>query len=69
MNGLDWQRAVQEISECVEYLRREGCEHVGVVGFCMGGALACFLSRVSVRTNLRLTALTFPSMSSRGSPT
>ncbi len=45
MNGLDWQRAVQEISECVEYLRREGCEHVGVVGFCMGGALACAVAQ------------------------
>lgn len=41
MNNLDWQRAVQEINECVEFLRRSGCKHVGVVGFCMGGALAC----------------------------
>lgn len=40
MNNLDWQRAVSEICECVEYLRANGCSKIGVVGFCMGGALS-----------------------------
>lgn len=40
MNGLDWGRARQEIAGAVAYLRDvEGCTRVGVVGFCMGGAL------------------------------
>jgi carboxymethylenebutenolidase len=41
MEGLDWPRAVQEIAGAVRYLRdSEGCDRVGLVGFCMGGALA-----------------------------
>jgi carboxymethylenebutenolidase len=41
MKGLDWGRALQEIGGAVGYLRQnEGCTRVGVVGFCMGGALA-----------------------------
>ena len=40
MEGLDWGRAVQEIAAAVTYLREtERCDRVGVVGFCMGGAL------------------------------
>lgn len=40
MQGLDWGRATQEIGEAVRYLReREHCSRVGIVGFCMGGAL------------------------------
>jgi carboxymethylenebutenolidase len=41
MEGLDWNRAAREIGEAVRYLRdHERCARVGVVGFCMGGALA-----------------------------
>ncbi len=41
MKGLDWGRATQEIAGAVAHLRQaEGCTRVGVVGFCMGGALA-----------------------------
>jgi carboxymethylenebutenolidase len=41
MDGLDWGRAVTEIGEAVRYLRdTEGSDRVGIVGFCMGGALA-----------------------------
>ena len=41
MQGLDWGRAATEIAGAVRHLREsEGCTHVGVVGFCMGGALA-----------------------------
>lgn len=44
MNGLDWGRAVAEIKGAVAELRSRGCEKVGVVGFCMGGALSCLAS-------------------------
>ncbi len=40
MEGLDWGRAAQEIGGAVKYLRdTEGASRVGIVGFCMGGAL------------------------------
>jgi carboxymethylenebutenolidase len=40
MKGLDWGRALQEIAGAIRFLRdSEGVERVGVVGFCMGGAL------------------------------
>ncbi|MCL4845908.1 MAG: dienelactone hydrolase family protein [Acidobacteria bacterium] len=40
MTGLDWARAVEEIGGAVGHLRdTEGVDRVGVVGFCMGGAL------------------------------
>eukprot|EP01094_Clydonella_sp_ATCC50884_P017498 TRINITY_DN3063_c0_g1_i1.p1 TRINITY_DN3063_c0_g1~~TRINITY_DN3063_c0_g1_i1.p1 ORF type:complete len:234 (+),score=72.91 TRINITY_DN3063_c0_g1_i1:45-746(+) len=41
MGGLDWAGAVADIAGAAKYLRDEqGCTKVGVVGFCMGGALA-----------------------------
>ena len=40
MEGLDWGRAAQELAGAVSYLREVGgVSRVGVVGFCMGGAL------------------------------
>jgi carboxymethylenebutenolidase len=40
MEGLDWGRASQELAGAVAHLRGvEGVGRVGVVGFCMGGAL------------------------------
>ncbi len=40
MEGLDWGRAAQELAGAVAHLRgAEGVGRVGVVGFCMGGAL------------------------------
>lgn len=40
MEGLDWGRATQELAGAVAHLRGvEGVARVGVVGFCMGGAL------------------------------
>jgi len=40
MEGLDWGRAAQELAGAVAYLRGvAGVRRVGVVGFCMGGAL------------------------------
>ena len=40
MEGLDWGRATKEIKAAVDFLREKGCPKVGVVGFCMGGALS-----------------------------
>lgn len=40
MKGLDWGRAVEEIGAAVAHLRAQGCPKVGIVGFCMGGALS-----------------------------
>ena len=40
MEGLDWGRASRELAGAVAYLRGvSGVSRVGVVGFCMGGAL------------------------------
>eukprot|EP00897_Mesotaenium_endlicherianum_P010016 jgi/Mesen1/9042/ME000057S08465 len=40
MDGLDWQGAVKDIGASAKWLKEQGCTKVGVVGFCMGGALA-----------------------------
>ena len=40
MDTLDWPRAVEELSQAVQFLKEEGSEKVGAIGFCMGGALA-----------------------------
>jgi carboxymethylenebutenolidase len=40
MNGLDWDDAVeQDIRGAVQYLRQAAEGSVGIMGFCMGGAL------------------------------
>ena len=40
LKGLDWDRAAKEIAGAVRHLREvEGATKVGIVGFCMGGAL------------------------------
>lgn len=36
----DWMNAIKEMSQAVAYLRASGASKVGVVGFCMGGALS-----------------------------
>lgn len=38
--SLDWQRAVVEVTQAVDYLKETGSAKVGAVGFCMGGALS-----------------------------
>ena len=40
MSGLDFPAAVGEIASAASHLKAEGSPRVGVVGFCMGGALA-----------------------------
>ena len=40
MNGLNWDQAMQDIRTAVKYLKSKGILKVGVVGWCMGGALS-----------------------------
>ena len=40
MSGLDWNGAIQDISAGAKYLISLGCRKVGVMGFCMGGAIS-----------------------------
>jgi len=40
MSGLDFPGAVNDIRGAAKYLLAGGCHKVGVVGFCMGGALS-----------------------------
>lgn len=39
LKGLDWPGAIGNIDGAVQYLKSKGCKKVGIVGFCMGGAL------------------------------
>jgi carboxymethylenebutenolidase len=59
MEGLDWGRAVKEITGAVKHLRDHGCAKVGVVGFCMGGALSV-LSAVSANVDAAVAFYGFP---------
>jgi carboxymethylenebutenolidase len=43
---LDRERAIAEVATTVGEMRRRGCAKVGVIGFCMGGALALAASAV-----------------------
>ena len=40
MAGLDFPGAIKDVSASADYLLAHGCKSVGVIGFCMGGALA-----------------------------
>lgn len=40
MANLDWAGAVEDISAAADQLAADGNGSVGVVGFCMGGALS-----------------------------
>lgn len=45
MDGLDWARAVEEIGGAAQHLRTvEHCTQVGIVGFCMGGAVTMLVA-------------------------
>jgi carboxymethylenebutenolidase len=39
LEGLNWSAAVKDIVGAVKFLKSKGCKKIGVVGFCMGGAL------------------------------
>jgi len=47
MSGLDFEGAVQDIRGAAKWLLSNGCNKVGVCGFCMGGALS-FLGALKV---------------------
>lgn len=48
MGSLDFGGAAAEIAGAVAHLRdQEGCTHVGIVGFCMGGALAVIAASIA----------------------
>ena len=64
-NDLDWSGAIQDIQGSVNYLRSLGVEKVGVVGFCMGGALV--LASSILVENLS-AAVPFYGISSMGDP-
>ena len=44
MGGLDWKGAVQDIAGAQKFLLGKGCKKVGILGFCMGGALTIVAS-------------------------
>eukprot|EP01006_Ploeotia_vitrea_P032876 TRINITY_DN65068_c0_g1_i3.p1 TRINITY_DN65068_c0_g1~~TRINITY_DN65068_c0_g1_i3.p1 ORF type:complete len:122 (-),score=0.48 TRINITY_DN65068_c0_g1_i3:182-547(-) len=54
MGGLDWDGAVKDIKGSVLYLKSIGCKKVGVLGFCMGGALTiaamCYVPEIDAGT-------------------
>jgi len=39
-SNLDWPTAIGDITGAVAHLKKLGCKKVGVLGFCMGGALS-----------------------------
>eukprot|EP00834_Sanchytrium_tribonematis_P002568 NODE_82_length_22625_cov_0.476516.p9 type:complete len:221 gc:universal NODE_82_length_22625_cov_0.476516:21991-21329(-) len=39
MDGMDFGNAVNDIKNLGEYLKSKGCSKIGVIGYCMGGAL------------------------------
>jgi len=38
--GFEWSKAIPYIQGAIDYLKSTGCKKIGLVGFCMGGALA-----------------------------
>jgi carboxymethylenebutenolidase len=40
MANLNWSGAVDDIRHAAEFLKEKGCTTIGVIGFCMGGALS-----------------------------
>jgi carboxymethylenebutenolidase len=40
MTSLNWGQAVEDLKVASEWLKSQGCVKVGIVGFCMGGALS-----------------------------
>ena len=57
MDGLDWPRAIADVHHAVAFLRRDNpSRKVGVLGFCMGGALS-FLAAATPPTQGSLAQL------------
>ena len=55
METLDWEGALHDISATAKYLRTNGCSHIGVTGFCMGGALS-FAAGVRIPKDINAVA-------------
>lgn len=60
MNSLDWGEAAATIAAAVGYLRKQGATRVGLVGFCMGGALTV-VGAAMTRTDAYVSFYGFPS--------
>ncbi|CAG8549733.1 1092_t:CDS:1 [Diversispora eburnea] len=43
MNNLNWKESLEELEKLSNFLKNEGREKIGVVGFCMGGAISLAL--------------------------
>lgn len=54
MKGLNFKSAVNDILEASKFLREKGCKNVGVIGFCMGGALALAAASADNNNNLQV---------------
>ena len=55
MDGLDWERAVKDIHDTVDHLRVENpSRKIGIVGFCMGGALSFLAASSKASPNSKL---------------
>lgn len=39
LTGLDWEGAIKDIRGAQQFLREKGAKKIGILGFCMGGAL------------------------------
>ena len=55
MGALDFPAALAEVGHAAKFLRAEGSRKVGVVGFCMGGALALGAAAASPDINCAVT--------------
>lgn len=40
MTSMNWMQAVEDLKIAAEWLKSQGCQKVGIFGFCMGGALS-----------------------------
>ncbi|KAI8097763.1 dienelactone hydrolase [Halteromyces radiatus] len=56
MNHLDWKVAIQELEQLTKELRTEGYTKIGVMGFCMGGALSLALASHAAQVEIPIQA-------------
>jgi len=59
MGELDFPKAIEEISIAAQYLKKTGSPAVGVVGFCMGGALTLIVASEAEAAALVACAASF----------
>ncbi|CAO3658839.1 unnamed protein product [Rhizopus stolonifer] len=56
MGKLDWEIAIGEIEQLIEQLKGQGYNHIGSIGFCMGGGLSFALAVDSAKRNSPIQA-------------